>query len=121
MSGSLKPKTKGKANEYFNRLVYSNCNEYGRGNNPSGRDGLERRCNALNAYRAYHLSRCFILCWFGTHYRNFIMSVLIGWFIVIIVSMIWLAILVAESGWKDTSLNFLLFFIGLELINGGTL
>ena len=49
------------------------------------------------------------------------MSVLIGWFIVIIVSMIWLAILVAESGWKDTALNFLLFFIGLELINGGLL
>ena len=59
------------------------------------------------------------------------MSVLIGWFIVIVMSMVWLAILVAENGWKDTALflggvsiilsNFLLFYRGLELINGGTL
>ena len=58
------------------------------------------------------------------------MSVL-GCFIVIVMSMIWLAILVAENGWKDTAMflggtsiiisNFLLFCIGLELINGGTL
>tara|TARA_R110002124_G_scaffold72789_2_gene195495 strand:- start:354 stop:533 length:180 start_codon:yes stop_codon:yes gene_type:complete len=59
------------------------------------------------------------------------MSVLIGWFIVIVLSMAWLTILVEENGWEDTALflggisiiisNFLLFFIGLELINGGTL
>ena len=59
------------------------------------------------------------------------MSVLIGWFIVIVMSMVWLVILfcVADHGWKDTALflggmsiiisNFLL--IGLVLINGGTL
>tara|TARA_R110000796_G_scaffold42472_1_gene104983 strand:- start:113 stop:292 length:180 start_codon:yes stop_codon:yes gene_type:complete len=59
------------------------------------------------------------------------MSVFIGWFIVISMSMVWLAILVAEFGWKAAALflggfsivisSFLLFFIGLELINGGPL
>ena len=59
------------------------------------------------------------------------MIVLIGWFIVILMSMLWLAIFWAENGWKDTALflggfsiiisNFLLFCIGLELINGGPL
>ena len=39
------------------------------------------------------------------------MSVL-GWFIVIVMSMIWLAILVAENGWKDTAM----FLVGATLL-----
>ena len=39
------------------------------------------------------------------------MSVL-GCFIVIVMSMIWLAILVAENGWKDTAM----FLVGATLL-----
>ena len=59
------------------------------------------------------------------------MSILIGWFIVIVMSMGGVAILVAEMGWEDAVMLLIrtalitsaavLFCVGLGLINGGTL